>query len=126
MSTVLLIGASNNPSRYSNKAMDRLLNVGHRVIPVNPFSQIEAPEPTVHSLSLVTEKIDIAVIYIRAELLRDDLEELVRIAPELVIFSPGTESLELADKLERNGIRTKNACTLVLLSIGQFDLGGMK
>ena len=122
MSNVLLIGASNNLSRYSNKAMARLLASGHRVIPVNPFSEIEAPEPTLHHLSLVTEKIDIAVVYVRAELLKVDLVELIRIAPALVIFSPGAESLELKNELEKNGIRTKNACTLVLLSIGRFDL----
>ena len=91
------------------------------MIPVNPFSEIEADEPTIQHLSLVTAKIDIAVIYIRAELLRPDLKELIRIAPELVIFSPGTESIEFVNELKRNGIRTKNACTLVLLSIGHFD-----
>ncbi len=122
MSNVLLIGASNNPSRYSNKAMARLLASGHRVIPVHPFSEIEAPEPTVHHLSLVKGKIDIAVVYVRAELLKADLVELIRIAPALVIFSPGAESVELKNKLENTGIRTKNACTLVLLSIGRFDL----
>ena len=122
MSSVLLIGASNNPSRYSNMALHRLLEKGHRVIPVNPFSEINTPEPTIHNLSLVTEKIDIAVIYVRAELLKVDLLELIRIAPTLVIFSPGAESLELKNELEKNGIRTRNACTLVLLSIGRFDL----
>ena len=65
---------------------------------------------------------DIAVIYVRAELLKVDLFELIRIAPALVIFSPGAESLELKNELEKNGIRTINACTLVLLSIGRFDL----
>ena len=121
MSTVLLIGASNNPTRYSNMALERLLSAGYRVIPVHPLSEIEAPEPTVHHLSLVKEKIDIAVVYVRAELLKPDIKELVRIAPALVIFSPGAESVELINELEKNGIRTKNACTLVLLSIGQFE-----
>ena len=124
MSTVLLIGASNNPSRYSNKALHRLIAHGHRVIPLNPYSEITTIEPTIHHLSQVKEEkeIDIAVIYIRAELLKPDIGELVRIAPVTVIFNPGAESLELKNELERHGIRTRNACTLVLLSIGQFDL----
>ena len=121
MSTVLLIGASNDPTRYSNMALHRLLNAGHRVIPLNPYSEIATIEPTLHHLRQVQGKIDIAVVYVRAELLKPDIEELVRIAPATVIFNPGAESLELKIELERNGIRTRNACTLVLLSTGQFD-----
>lgn len=128
MSTVLLIGASNNPSRYSNKALHRLIAHGHRVIPLHPYSEITTIEPTIHHLSQVKKEedidieIDIAVIYIRAELLKPDISELVRIAPSTVIFNPGAESIELKNELERHGISTRNACTLVLLSIGQFDL----
>lgn len=122
MSTVLLIGASNNPTRYSSMALNRLLKAGHRVIPLNPYSKIATIEPTLHHLRQVQEKIDIAVIYVRAELLEPDIEELVRIAPSTVIFNPGAESHELINELERNNIRTRNACTLVLLSTGQFDL----
>ncbi len=122
MSTVLLIGASNNPTRYSSMALNRLLDAGHRVIPLNPNSKITTIEPTIHHLAQVQEEIDIAVVYVRAELLKPDIEELVRIAPATVIFNPGAESLELKNELERNNIRTRNACTLVLLSTGQFDL----
>lgn len=122
MSTVLLIGASNDPSRYSNKALHRLIAHGHRVIPVNPYSEIDAAEPTIHHLSEVEEEIDIAVVYVRAELLEPDISELVRISPSTVIFNPGAESSELTMILEAVEINTRNACTLVLLSIGQFDL----
>lgn len=122
MSTILLIGASNDPTRYSSMALNRLLNAGHRVIPLNPYSKIATVEPTIHHLSKVSEEIDIAVVYVRAELLKPDLAELVRIAPSSVIFNPGAESIEIRNELERNGISTRDACTLVLLSMGQFDL----
>ncbi len=125
MSTVLIIGASNNPNRYSNKAMGRLTDAGYRVIPVNPFSEIDTEEPTVHSLSLVNERIDTAVVYVRAELLVQDIEQLVRIAPSQVIFNPGTESAELYNRLAETGIIARNACVLVLLRIGEFDLKGI-
>jgi len=125
VSTVLVIGASNNPRRYSNKAMARLTDEGYRVIPINPFSEIETEEPTVHSLSLVNEKIDTAVVYVRAELLAQDIDHLVRIAPSQVIFNPGTESMELSGRLAETGIIVRNACVLVLLSIGEFDLKGI-
>jgi len=50
-----------------------------------------------------------------------DINELIRIAPRRVVFNPGTESAELTRLLEGNGIITQNACTLVLLSLDQFD-----
>ncbi len=120
MKTVLLIGASNKPTRYSNTAMRRLESIGHRIIPVNPFCQIETEEPTIHHLSLVSKKIDIAVVYVRAEILKPDIEELIRIAPGQVIFSPGTEDRFLALRLQQSGIKTRNACILVLLATGHF------
>ena len=126
MSTVLLIGASNNSSRYSKLAMSSLLSAGHRVIPLNPYSEITTIEPTIHHLSQVRERIDIAVVYVRAELLKPELAELIRIAPLSVIFNPGAESIEMKKELERNGIRARDACTLVLLSTGQFDQGTWK
>jgi predicted CoA-binding protein len=124
VSTVLLIGASNKPGRYSNMAMARLTDSGYRVIPVNPFSEIRTGEPTIHSLSCVNERIDTAVVYVRAELLAQDIEQLVRIAPSQVIFNPGTEGSELSHRLAEAGIITRNACVLVLLSTGEFDLKG--
>jgi hypothetical protein len=37
-----------------------------------------------------------------------------------VIFNPGTENKEFQDILDRNGIKTEIACTLVLLSTNQY------
>jgi hypothetical protein len=42
------------------------------------------------------------------------------LAPRRVIFNPGTENTELERELERVGILTEEACTLVLLHSGQF------
>lgn len=117
---ILLIGASNNPNRYSNLVMHRLLEGGYTVIPVNPFSEIDTEEQTLKRLADVTVPIEKALVYIRAELLEGDIEELIRINPREVIFSPGAESPVLKKKLERHGISVRNACTLVLLSIGKF------
>jgi hypothetical protein len=45
---------------------------------------------------------------------------LKSLAPRRVIFNPGTESPELERELEKAGILTEEACTLVLLHTGQF------
>jgi len=40
--------------------------------------------------------------------------------PFLIIFNPGTENSELRRMANERGIETEYACTLVLLSIGQY------
>jgi hypothetical protein len=37
-----------------------------------------------------------------------------------VIFNPGTENQEFEKTLEQHGIVAEEACTLVLLSIGEY------
>ena len=120
MRRILLIGASNNPERYSNMAMYRLIENGYTVIPVNPFSEIATKEKTLKKLRNITVDIEKAVIYIRPELLENDIEDLIRINPKEVIFNPGTECPVMQRKLEKHNIFVRNACTLVLLSMGEF------
>ena len=120
MRRVLLIGASNHPKRYSNMAMFRLIENGFTVIPVNPFSEIDTKEKTLKKLRDVTVDIEKAVIYIRPELLENDIDELIRINPGEVVFNPGTECPVMQRKLEKHSIFVRNACTLVLLSMGEF------
>ncbi|GGH22565.1 CoA-binding protein [Mucilaginibacter phyllosphaerae] len=40
--------------------------------------------------------------------------------PKRIIFNPGIENSELRRLAHENGIATDYACTLVLLSIGQY------
>ncbi|MFT6873748.1 MAG: hypothetical protein ACJAVN_002770, partial [Roseivirga sp.] len=40
--------------------------------------------------------------------------------PKRIIFNPGTENQELKNKAESAGIECVEACTLVMLSVGNF------
>jgi len=44
----------------------------------------------------------------------------VSLHPKRIIFNPGAENDELSDLALRNGIEPQEACTLVLLSTGQY------
>ena len=118
---VLIIGASNNSERYSNKALNLLLSKGHKVIAVNPRDQIKNALKTVLGLSQVKDKIDTITVYLRPQLLKPDINEIVRINPKRVIFNPGTEDPEIISFVENNGIKVQLACTLVLLNTNQYD-----
>jgi len=40
--------------------------------------------------------------------------------PKRIIFNPGTENNELVELAREKGIETEYACTLVMLSIGNY------
>ncbi|HAD81841.1 TPA: hypothetical protein DCG35_05110 [Candidatus Edwardsbacteria bacterium] len=45
---------------------------------------------------------------------------MIAAEPRRVIFNPGAENPGLMERLEANGIKGVTACTLVMLSLGNF------
>ncbi len=117
---VLLIGASNNPTRYSYKAMVMLLENGHEVVPLNPREQEILGVAAVAGIQDITGNIDTVSVYVRPEILKSALDDLIALAPKRVIFNPGTEDDGMMKTLTHQGIHVLEACTLVLLRTGQF------
>jgi predicted CoA-binding protein len=98
---VAVLGASTNPERYSNMAIHRLREAGHRVIPVNPaLTEIE-DLPVANSLGEIAGPVDTLTLYVGPQRLIPMIDEIIRLAPKRVIFNPGTESAELATALDR-------------------------
>lgn len=120
METVVVLGASPKPERYSFKAVSMLVEYGHRVLPINPYHAEVAGQPCLPGLENITEGVDTVTLYLRPALLRPELGRLIELAPRRVIFNPGTESASLAQQLSANGIAVEQACTLVLLRTQQF------
>ena len=120
MENVVVIGASNKPERYSNKAIRMLVEYGHTPIPVAPREQeIEGLKAYAH-LPDITEKVDTVTMYVGAARQCELIGEIVKLAPKRVIFNPGTENPEAYERLNTAGIETLEACTLVLLRSHQF------
>ena len=118
--TVVVLGASPKPERYSNKAVRLLLEHGHRVIPVHPaITEIESL-PVVRALEHIEDPVDTLTVYLSPALSAPLQAGILQLKPERVIFNPGTENPELMQALERSGIAVEEACTLVLLNTGQF------
>ena len=118
--TVAVLGASNNPERYSNMAVRRLCDAGHRVIPVNPALQTIEGLPVAKSLGEIREVVDTLTLYVGPQRSGPMIDDILRLAPKRVILNPGTESPELAAALDRAGIPHLEASTLVMLQTGQF------
>lgn len=115
----LVIGASEHPHRYSNKAIRALLQKQHQVMALGK------QKGEVNGVEIVTElptdiKIDTVTLYINPSVQKVYETFLIDLNPRRVIFNPGTENHTLQKQLEKSGIQTLNACTLVLLATNQY------
>lgn len=123
--TVLVIGASDKPDRYSNKAIVKLKASGYKPIGIHPMLRVAEGAPVYASLSEVPAE-DIAdlhsvTMYVNPALSSKMLEELQALKPPRVIWNPGSENPEVQAQLEDSSIHNLEACTLVLLSTSQFE-----
>lgn len=115
----LVLGASMNPARYSNLAINRLVNHGE------PTKAIGLKPGKVSGITIETEKLpfkDIGTItlYLNAKRQQEYYDYIISLKPKRVIFNPGTENPELYKLLKENGIAFENACTLVMLASNQY------
>ncbi len=115
----LVIGASENPTRYSFMAVNRLLAAGHEVIAVG------AKKGEIRNLEILTDlngidKVHTVTLYVNPVHQEAYYDFILKLKPERVIFNPGTENPDFEERLEKSGIEVVEACTLVLLSTGQF------
>lgn len=115
----LVLGASTHPSRYSFIAINDLLENGHEVVAVGKDDGEVNGVKIIHDFPK-DENIDTITMYLNPIRQKDYYEKIIGIKPRRIIFNPGAENPELEKLARRNGIQTENACTLVLLSSGQY------
>lgn len=118
---VVILGASDNPERYSHKAMVKLEQHGHVPILVSPKLESINGIPVYKNLNQISEKkIDTLTVYVKPSIFKELKQSILDLKPSRIIFNPGTEAPDLYDTFIENDIQVEEACTLVLLSTGQF------
>lgn len=120
MKKTLVIGASENPERYSNKAIHALINHGHEVVAIGLRPGTVAGVPF-NAEKKVFEAVDTVTLYVGPQNQPEYYDYVIGLKPNRVIFNPGTENPEFIEKLKAAGIYPEVACTLVLLATGQFE-----
>jgi len=115
----VVLGASQNPGRYSNMAVSKL--DAHR----HPVVAIGQRQGKIGSIDIQTgqpmqEEVDTVTLYLNPTNQIPFYEYILSLNPRRIIFNPGTENSELERLAEQKGIKTMEACTLVMLSTGQY------
>jgi predicted CoA-binding protein len=117
---VAILGASDNPERYSYKAFRMLREHAHTLLPVSVKMQELEGVPVFKKLGDIREPVDTLTMYVGPQISSGLQEEILALKPKRVIFNPGSENPPLQKALAQAGVHVVEACTLVLLRTGQF------
>lgn len=119
MKKTLIIGAAPNPERYAYRAAHMLKAKGHDIVNVG-IKKGEVAGVAIEKPAQIHHDVDTVTLYIGPHLQNQYYDYILETKPVRVIFNPGTENTELETLLEAHGIEAVEACTLVLLSTGQY------
>lgn len=115
----LVLGASDNPSRYSYLAVQRLRMHGHPVVAVGRKNAVVA-DVTIDKEKKSFDNIDTVTLYLNPAHQREYYDYILSLKPKRIIFNPGAENEELETLAQQQQIKTMDACTLVMLSTNQY------
>ncbi len=115
----VVLGASENRERYSNMAVRKLTAHNHPVIAIGIRPGVIENVPIVEEL-LPLSFVDTITLYLSEKNQKKYYNYIFSLSPKRIIFNPGAENSELELLAREKGIKTMNACTLVLLTTGQY------
>ena len=118
MPTVAVVGASDDPAKYSNLAVQRFAERGYTVWPVHPSGQPVAGRLCVTGFGQLPGKPDVVSLYVNSRIGAGLADAIAATKPRLVILNPGADGEPALSALRSRGLHVVEACTLVLLGQG--------
>lgn len=115
----LVLGASENPSRYSYLAVRKLTNHQHPVVAIGK-KKGKVGDVAIETDHLPVQDVHTVTLYLNPRNQQEYYDYILSLQPDRIIFNPGTENEELERMAKENGIETVEGCTLVMLSIGNY------
>ena len=115
----VVIGASTNSERYSNRAVRMLKRNNHEVIAIG-IDKGSIDDIVIENDKKHYENVDTVTLYLNPQRQKEYYDYILSLKPNRIIFNPGTENDELENLAVQNKIQPLEACTLVLLTTGQY------
>ena len=119
MKKTLVLGATPDSSRYAHLASNKLVKYGHPIINVG-LKKGEVAGVPIEKPEKIHSDVDTVTLYVGPRNQIALYDYILATHPKRLIFNPGTENAELERLATERGIETQYACTLVLLSIGDY------
>ena len=113
--TVVVIVASNNRSKYGNKALRAFEHQGYRVIPINPHEQEVEGHRAYASVLDVPGEIDMATVYVPGHIGVKVIDELAKRGIAVIWLNPGADEPEVVARARELGLKTTQACSIIAI-----------
>jgi len=114
---VAVVGASNDRSKFGNKAVRAYLQQGYDVYPVNPKEETIEGLTCYKSVLDVPAELDRITVYLPPVVGVKILDEIAAKGAKEVWLNPGAESDEVVQRATALGLRPIVACSI--LGVGQ-------
>ncbi len=102
------------------KGTSGLKDHGHRQVPIHPSGHVVDGIRAVKRLDGIADSVDTLTVYVNPKISSGEYKNILKLKPRRVVFNPGAENSELAEKLKTAGFEVIEACTLVMLRTEQF------
>jgi predicted CoA-binding protein len=122
MKTVAVVGASNDRTKFSNKAVRAYVQQGYRVFPVNPKEAAIEGLPAFKSVLDLPERPALVSVYLPPPLVLKVLPDIAAKGCDELWLNPGTESDEVLAEAERLGLNVIQACSIVAVGLSPSRL----
>lgn len=119
MKKTVVIGASPNPERYAFRATEKLKQHGHEVVAVGIKPGVIGDTEIVTGRPEIAD-VDTVTLYVGPQNQPAWYDYIFSLHPKRIVFNPGTENPELEKMAADKGIEPLEACTLVMLSLGNY------
>jgi hypothetical protein len=115
----VILGASDNPARYSYLALRKLVAHNHPVIAIGK-KEGKVDGVPIKKDHVLDGGVDTVTLYLNPKNQVEYYDYILDLKPKRIIFNPGTENDVLIQKARENDIEPFIGCTLVMLSTGQY------
>lgn len=121
MKTIAIIGASNDRTKFGNKAVRAFLQQGFRVFPVNPKEESIEGLPAFKSILDVPVRPKMVSIYLPPPVLLRLLPAIAAKGCDELWLNPGTESDEVVAEAGKLGLQVIQACSIVGVGVSPAE-----
>lgn len=121
MSSVAILGASTDRSKFGNKAVRAFRLAGWRVYPMHPR------EPTIEGIAAfasvedLPERVDVISVYLPAKVMLTLVDDLGDAQPHEIWLNPGADDLSVVEAVQNEGLAYKIVCSISALGFSPSE-----
>ena len=120
--SIAIIGASNDRTKFGNKAVRAYAQEGFTVWPVNPKEASIEGLTAYRSITEVPGRPNRVSLYLPPPVLLRVLPDIAQRGCDELWLNPGTESPEVVAEAARLGLNLIQACSIVAIGVSPEDL----